>query len=326
MRHTSNSFFETRNRAPVRRLVLRLCFGLLIWAFCLSAFAQEEAAGRTVFLAGSGNGALDQHLTGLLQSQMGEGVNLRPITDDQIPMIGEEPVITIGPSAFSRIRQANRNVPILAMLVDRSFLDAFADRSPGRVSGILYDVPLIRQALTGKAILPHATRIALLATADSVELYEPLIDKLPAYGMSARIFLVESSDKLIPTLVRALGYGDFLLAAPDSAIYNPRTIKHILLTAYRRNRIVIGPTQAYVKAGSLASSYAPFHEMVQLASQFLDTYFETGEFPPPSYPEQFRVEINRQVARSLNIPLPSREDIAARVDRQLTVNGEAADE
>lgn len=325
MRHTSNSFFETRNRAPVRRLVLRLCFGLLIWAFCLSAFAQEEAAGRTVFLAGSGNGALDQHLTGLLQSQMGEGVNLRPITDDQIPMIGE-PVITIGPSAFSRIRQANRNVPILAMLVDRSFLDAFADRSPGRVSGILYDVPLIRQALTGKAILPHATRIALLATADSVELYEPLIDKLPAYGMSARIFLVESSDKLIPTLVRALGYGDFLLAAPDSAIYNPRTIKHILLTAYRRNRIVIGPTQAYVKAGSLASSYAPFPEMVQLASQFLDTYFETGEFPPPSYPEQFRVEINRQVARSLNIPLPSREDIAARVDRQLTVNGEAADE
>lgn len=325
MRHTSNSFFETRNRAPVRRLVLRLCFGLLIWAFCLSAFAQEEAAGRTVFLAGSGNGALDQHLTGLLQSQMGEGVNLRPITDDQIPMIGE-PVITIGPSAFSRIRQANRNVPILAMLVERSFLDAFADRSPGRVSVILYDVPLIRQALTGKAILPHATRIALLATADSVELYEPLIDKLPAYGMSARIFLVESSDKLIPTLVRALGYGDFLLAAPDSAIYNPRTIKHILLTAYRRNRIVIGPTQAYVKAGSLASSYAPFPEMVQLASQFLDTYFETGEFPPPSYPEQFRVEINRQVARSLNIPLPSREDIAARVDRQLTVNEEAADE
>ena len=239
MRHTSNSFFETRNRAPVRRLVLRLCFGLLIWAFCLSAFAQEEAAGRTVFLAGSGNGALDQHLTGLLQSQMGEGVNLRPITDDQIPMIGEEPVITIGPSAFSRIRQANRNVPILAMLVDRSFLDAFADRSPGRVSGILYDVPLIRQALTGKAILPHATRIALLATADSVELYEPLIDKLPAYGMSARIFLVESSDKLIPTLVRALGYGDFLLAAPDTQA--ERAVVARLRSLDRVAQLLLGP-------------------------------------------------------------------------------------
>ena len=213
-----------------------------------------------------------------------------------------------------------------AHIVIISFISGFADRSPGQITGVLYDVPLIRQALTGKAILPQATKIALLATADSVELYEPLIDELPAYGMSARIFLVESNDNLISTLVRALGYGDFLLAAPDSAIYNPRTIKHILLTAYRRNQIVIGPTQAYVKAGSLASSYAPFPEMIEMAGEFLTTYFETGEFPSPSYPENFRVEVNAQVARSLNIPLPSREDIAARVDRQLTVNGEASDE
>ena len=63
-----------------------------------------------------------------------------------------------------------------------------------------------------------------------------------------------------------------------------------------------------------------------MADEFLTTYFETGEFPAPSYPESFRVEVNAQVARSLNIPLPSREDIAQRVDRQLTVNGEVADE
>jgi ABC-type uncharacterized transport system substrate-binding protein len=248
------------------------------------------------------------------------------VTDEQLAALDSGPIITAGPSAFSRARQANRSAPILALLVDKSFISGFADRSPGQITGVLYDVPLIRQALTGKAILPQATKIALLATADSVELYEPLIDKLPTYGMSARLFLVDDDDKLIPTLVRALGYGDFLLAAPDSAIYNPRTIKHILLTAYRRNQIVIGPTQAYVKAGSLASSYAPFPEMIEMADEFLTKYFETGEFPAPSYPENFRVEVNAQVARSLNIPLPSREDIAQRVDRQLTVNGEVADE
>lgn len=248
------------------------------------------------------------------------------VSDDQLATLENSPVITVGPAAFSRARQANRSAAILAMLVDRSFISAFADRSPGQISAVLYDVPLIRQALTGKAILPQANKIALLATADSVELYEPLIDELPAYGMSAKIFLVDSNDELIPTLVRALGYGDFLLAAPDSAIYNPRTIKHILLTAYRRNQIVIGPTQAYVKAGSLASSYAPFPEMVEMAGDFLSTFFETGAYPEPSYPEEFRVEVNAQVARSLNIPLPSREDIATRVDRQLTINGEASDE
>ncbi|MBC7183743.1 MAG: ABC transporter substrate-binding protein, partial [Marinobacter sp.] len=126
--------------------------------------------------------------------------------------------------------------------------------------------------------------------------------------------------------VRALDYGDFLLAAPDSAIYNPRTIKHILLTAYRRNKIVIGPTQAYVKAGALASSYAPFPEMARVASEFVATYFATGRLPPPAYPDEYKVEINKQVARSLNIPLPDREDIARKVNQQLSNLEEALDE
>jgi hypothetical protein len=286
----------------------------------------QEAPARVVYFVGSGNAPLDQHLIALLKRQLGPATSLTEVSDDQLATLENSPVITVGPAAFSRARQANRSAAILAMLVDRSFISAFAERSPGQISAVLYDVPLIRQALTGKAILPQANKIALLATADSVELYEPLIDELPAYGMSAKIFLVDSNDELIPTLVRALGYGDFLLAAPDSAIYNPRTIKHILLTAYRRNQIVIGPTQAYVKAGSLASSYAPFPEMVEMAGNFLSTFFETGAYPEPSYPEEFRVEVNAQVARSLNIPLPSREDIATRVDRQLTVNGEASDE
>uniref|UniRef100_UPI003D2C5BBC ABC transporter substrate-binding protein n=1 Tax=Marinobacter adhaerens TaxID=1033846 RepID=UPI003D2C5BBC len=286
----------------------------------------QEAPARVVYFVGSGNAPLDQHLTALLKRQLGPATSLNEVSDDQLATLENSTIITVGPAAFSRARQANRSAAILAMLVDRSFISAFAERSPGQISAVLYDVPLIRQALTGKAILPQATKIALLATADSVELYEPLIDELPAYGMSARIFLVESNDNLISTLVRALGYGDFLLAAPDSAIYNPRTIKHILLTAYRRNQIVIGPTQAYVKAGSLASSYAPFPEMVEMAGSFLSTFFETGAYPEPSYPEEFRVEVNAQVARSLNIPLPSREDIATRVDRQLAINGEASDE
>ena len=325
MQRSTGKADQKRSVCGIRSLFPKILCILLLTVFSALSGAQESQ-GRVVYFAGSGNAPLDQHLIRLLRGELAPTTSLIEITDDKLATLDAGPIISVGPAAFSRVRQANRSAPILAMLVDESFISGFAERSPGRITGVLYNVPLIRQALTGKAILPQANRIALLATSDSVELYEPLIDELPAYGMSARIFLVESNDKLIPTLVRALGYGDFLLAAPDSAIYNPRTIKHILLTAYRRNQIVIGPTQAYVKAGSLASSYAPFPEMVEMADDFLATFFETGQFPAPAYPENFRVEVNAQVARSLNIPLPSREDIAARVDRQLTVNGEASDE
>ncbi len=299
---------------------------LILLGLASQPLSAGETIPQTVYFVGSGNDALDQHIKNLLVEHLDEQISLEAIGVDQVAAVTDSVVITIGSSAFSRVRQANPDAPIVSLLTERDFLDDYAIRAPGQISGVFYDVPLIRQALTGKAILPQATDIALLATPESVELYQPLIDQLPAYGMSARVFLVDDRDSLIPTLVRALGYGDFLLAAPDSAIYNPRTIKHILLTAYRRNKIVIGPTQAYVQAGSLASSYAPFSEIVQLASEFVETYQKTGKLPLPSYPRQYKVAINKQVGRSLNIPLPEREEIASTVNQYLDTNGETSDE
>ncbi|WP_286222716.1 ABC transporter substrate-binding protein [Marinobacter apostichopi] len=291
----------------------------------MSAHGQETP-DRLVYLAGSGSTALDQHIQSLLTDQLRSDVTLTPISDDQIPMIKNTPIVSIGPAAFSRVRQANRSIPILAMLVNKSFIEGFAARNPGQISGVFYDVPLLRQALTGKAILPQANTVAILATTASVELYEPLIDELPAHGMSARVFIVDNEDDLIPSLVRALRYGDFLLAAPDDAIYNPRTIKHILLTAYRRNKIVIGPSQAYVKAGSLASSYAPFAEMAALGANMIEQYFAAGEFPAPAYPQIYRIEVNDQVARSMNIPVPERAFLNQTIQQELTESGEAQDD
>ena len=323
---TTHGRFRWRSLLHTTRDTFRgAVWALLGLVFMMSAYGQETQ-NRLVYVVGSGNTALDQHVQNLLTDQLKSDITLTPISQDQIPMIKNTPIIAIGPAAFSRVRQANRSIPVLAMLVNKSFIDVFAARNPGQISGVLYDVPLLRQALTGKAILPQANTVAILATTASVELYEPLIDELPAHGISARVFIVDNEDELIPSLVRALRYGDFLLAAPDDAIYNPRTIKHILLTAYRRNKIVIGPSQAYVKAGSLASSYAPFAEMAALGANMIEQYFAAGELPAPSYPQIYRVEVNDQVARSMNIPLPERAFLSQAVQQELTGNGGAQDE
>src|SRR5690554_4181801 len=285
-----------------------------------AAFAQSN--GRApVYLAGSGNVALDQHVQKLLEQNLESQNDLILISDEQAALTQDGPIVTLGPRAFSRIRQVNRKAPLLALLVEPDFLQGFVRRSPGQVSGVYHGAPLLRQALIGKAILPQATRIALISTTDTAELYDTLIDQLPAYKLEARLFVVDDDKQLIPTLIRALSYGDFLLAAPDDAIYNPRTIKHILLTAYRRNKIVIGPSQAYVKAGSLASGYAPFAGMAEMATEFINEYFESGQFPSPAYPELYRIELNKQVARSLNIPLPDKKEINNAVQKLLNETG-----
>jgi len=184
----------------------------------------------------------------------------------------------------------------------------------------------MRQAAIGKAILPYSNRVAMLARPDTYHLYDSAIKNLERLGMKGRVFLVPTDERLIPTLIRALNYGDFILAAPDDTIYNPRTIKHILLTAYRRNRIVIGPSQAYVKAGSLASSYTPLSEVAAMAADYVRHFREHGEFPEPAYPDKFGIEVNRQVGRSLNIALPEHQDLIDTVMQSLEDMGASANE
>lgn len=312
----SNNALYT-GRMPVSAAFFLLFFSLLV----LSRPASGQTPPTTaVYIAGTENNvALTQHMTSLLRNELGDKFSLRPFKSGQTSQDDNSLIITLGPDAFTLVRQESRNVPVLALLVDEQFIKSYTNR-PGeqRLGAIFYAPPLIRQAVAGKVILPHATRVSMLATPDSVALYEQLTEQLPAFGMEGQVFVVSNNDNLIPTLIRALEYGDFLLAAPDNGIYNPRTIKHILLTTYRRNRIVIGPSQAYVKAGALASTYVPLTLVAELAADVINEYQVSNQFPPPIYPEDFRLAINEQVARSLNIPLPSRQELVAAIKARLS--------
>lgn len=327
MKVTQSPNIPASTGSPSARWHLVLLALFLVFFQLLPATASAQSApGSLVYLAGSENSALNRRMLSLLEEALGSSTVIRSFSRGQTSQDSKTPVIALGPEAFARVRQEDKRVPILALLVDQSFIEGYAERSGGSVSGILYNPPLLRQAVTGGVILPQATRVAMLARPDTVELYEQLTEELPEYGLEGKIFVVNSDEKLIPTLIRALSYGDFILAAPDSSIYNPRTIKHILLTAYRRNRIVIGPSQAYVKAGSLASTYTPLTGVARLAADFIKEFRANGRFPPPAYPDRFSIELNQQVARSLNIPLPERQEIIESVREQLTKSEEAADE
>ncbi|WP_227508265.1 ABC transporter substrate-binding protein [Marinobacter sp. P4B1] len=305
---------------------LGMAFWLLLCFLWMASKVQAAAITHPVaYIEGSGNAALDQHMTNLVSKELDGQVDLVPLEAKDLPLASGRPVIAIGPAAFSGLLDKEITAPIIALLVEKQAIENYLDKTGEQLTAVFYDVPLLRQALTGKAILPQATRVSVLATLDSADMYEPLIEQLPTYGLEGRMFIVSSDDQLIPSLNRALTYGDFVLAGLDDKIYNPRNIKHILLTAYRRNRILIGPSQAYVKAGALASSYAPFTTMAKQTADYLLAFFETGKLPAPAYPDEYRVEVNQQVARSLNIPLPDREWIAQAVDRFIQEQQEAGE-
>ncbi len=289
-----------------------------------SITAANEATDTTsspfrypVLVAGSDNTAFNLRFIDLLKQELGDGVQIMAFSPEAVEAYPEAPVVSLGNSALARVQQLPPRPPTLALMVTEDQFSRYLDRGRDRVSAVYYDAPLIRQALLGKLILPQASRVALLAQPGYEPQYDDLIQALANYDLKARVFTVRDAESLIGTLSRALSYGDFLLAVPDPVIFNPQTVKHILLTAYRRNRVVIGPGRAFVRAGVLASTFPPLEAIANAAAQQIMNYQQSGEFLPAFYPSGFGVEINHQVASSLNVPVPDEETLKEELQRLL---------
>lgn len=93
----------------------------------------------------------------------------------------------------------------------------------------------------------------------------------------------------------------FILAMPDSTIYNAENIRNILLTAYRRNQSVIGFSASLVKAGALASVYSDIEDINAQLGEMIAEYESSGKLAEPQFPKYFGTIVNEDVAQSLNI-------------------------
>lgn len=314
---TYASFFA---HVPVIALV-----SFLVLALSSQASAQDQNDAhfsQLVLVAGSDNAAFNIRFTELLRDQLGGDVKVIPFSEAASQAQPQALVVTLGNRALSRVQQQSPRPPTLALMVDEDQFSNYSEREGPPLSAIYHDPPLVRQALLGHLILPHGNQVAMLVRPGQETHYDQLINDLAIFGLKAKLFTVESEETLIASLARALTYGDYLLAISDSAIYNPRTIKHILLTAYRRNRIVIGPGRAFVRAGVLATTYTPLDDIAATAGEHIQSYLDSGRMPPAVHPDDFGVEINQQVARSLNIPIASAAELETQLKLMLSAPAE----
>lgn len=279
---------------------------------------SDDSARHAVYLAGTDNEPFNQYFRTLLEERLGKSFDVRPYDDSGSANQPEGPIVTLNASALDGVLSQPSDAPVLAMLITKRQFDRRAQSHDRSITALFGNPPLIRQALLGREILPHSSRVALLAQSGTANQYNDIIERLEQYGMDAEVFTLDEADQLVATLNRALQYGDFLLGTTDPAIYNRQTIKPILLTTYRNSRILIGPEKAFVRAGALASTYTSMKTYAQIAATRLRQWQSGGQLGVSDYPDNFLIRYNRQVARSLNIPLPEKADVIKGLREALT--------
>ena len=177
------------------------------------------------------------------------------------------------------------------------------------VTAVYRDQPLSRQLRLAKFLLPHIKRVTVLhSSTNAIPLSKDLQRELQID--IAGIDIDKNSDwlKLASLSLRET---DVLLGVDDSTIYNGETIRGILLTTYRQGKSLIGPSRAFVNAGSLASCYTPADQYLQQLVDMIAVVIREHRLPDPQFPKNFRIAVNKQVATSLNISIPDETSLSA---------------
>ncbi|MGY2289725.1 ABC transporter substrate-binding protein [Pseudomonas sp. SDO528_S397] len=201
--------------------------------------------------------------------------------------------------------------PTLVLRISRlQARQRLGDTVPAKISLLWSDPPPDRQLRLISNILPQARRIGVLYGLDSEFLLSELRKDAAPLGLeivSQRWDNINDS-RALQTLFKN---SDVLLGLDDPQLYNPKTVKNLLLSSYAQQLPLVGPNAGFVRAGSLASTYSDQTDWLNVLDRLLD--HSPSTWPRSLYPQHFKVAGNPQVARSLGIEQVDETTVAERL-------------
>ena len=286
-----------------RRGLLLACLLLTApaWSANILLTAAEDSAGVRAFTQD------------LAQQRPDDQVSFTPLSELPAPRdlpASTRLILLDLPGLDWRLQDA-QGPPTLVLRISRlQARQRLGNTHPAKVSLLWSDPPLDRQLRLIAQILPQAKRVGVLYESGSEFLLRELTQSAKPMGLEIVPQLWENTSDSRP-LQNLFKNSDVLLGLDDPNLYNPKTVKNLLLSSYAQQLPLVGPNAGFVRAGSLASTYSDQADWLAVLGQLLDQ--PPANWPHTLYPQHFKVVGNPQVARSLGIEQVDEVAVAARL-------------
>lgn len=240
--------------------------------------------------------------------RMAPGLTVRETAAlDEEPESPQRIVVAVGSLAFRFSIQKARQPRVIAALVPRLSFEKLLQQygGGGPTSAIYLDQPEDRQmALISLLPGPPAT-VGIVQSASGGISPSRLRSAAQKYRLKLNEETVSSERELASAVQLLTGQSDVMLATPDPGVFNPQSIQSILLSTYRARVPLIGFSPAYTKAGALLSLHSSVRQLAEQTAEMVRQAAAGSSLPAPQSPREFELSVNRQVARSMGIELPS---------------------
>jgi putative tryptophan/tyrosine transport system substrate-binding protein len=210
--------------------------------------------------------------------------------------------LAVGPAALEAALAAEVDSPVVSVFTSSPvFVDMLrsAPRRRAPVTAIYAEASPADQLKLIAQLYRRRVTVAVLLTEGTAYL-EPILRRAAQNeALDLHLERLASDDNVIRALARVPSSA-VLLAVPDNRIYNAANLRTILESTYRRGQAVVGFSTALVAAGTLAGAYSSIDDTLAQLDSVLDA-IAAGHPPEPQFPRYWRVAINENVARSLNV-------------------------
>ena len=290
---------------------------LLIYGLLLGFTAQASAYPKEIIIAGDDYSETIANFTEQLRQEL-VGANVRFLSSDRVKKYGDfanTTLIIFGYPLLEWRLKLNDPPPTIALEITRSGLKKYWKNSfPYQKKLLLLwsDPPVARQMCLLKEILPSANRVGIIYSKRSQELRDEAQLAANQYKLRLRSVLSNPADSN-QAMQKILSQSDAVIGIHDDDVYNSSSIKPLLLTAYAQQKALIGPSSAFVYAGSLASVYSDTDHWNQTIKDWLSR--PPLIWPNYAYPHYFSVTTNPQVARTLGISLAADSEIREQLEQ-----------
>ncbi|SPF33345.1 putative ABC transporter substrate-binding protein [Candidatus Sulfopaludibacter sp. SbA4] len=204
-------------------------------------------------------------------------------------------VIAVGSRALGEVQSRKLAVPTIAtMVLHGGENDALAQ--------VDLDIPLSAQLQAIRSLWPNHLRAGIIRNpARSRYSAEALEARARKEGFTVVVVDCDGPARLLKAVASLKGKVDFLLCFPDPDLYNPVTIKPLVMASIEGRLPIVGFSPAFVRAGAAAGIYPDYRETGRQTAEMAQRMLRGEDRGAEEGPRKIRLALNQRVARLLGV-------------------------
>ncbi|MCC6863095.1 MAG: hypothetical protein IT158_31255 [Bryobacterales bacterium] len=219
------------------------------------------------------------------RSQLGRGLG-------QSPAI----LIAVGGEASRTLASHNLTAPVISTMIME------ADREKKPHGAVCLDVPLAKVLRETARLFPGRKRLGIIRN----PLRErpaagQLKEQAALEGFASVVVDCPGPEGLLSSFNSLAGKVDFVLALPDSSLYNGATVRPLILASLDRRLPIIGFSSSFVRAGAALGVYPDFRGVGEQTAEMAARCLASQQCSGQEQARDLVVAVNQKVTRLIGL-------------------------